>query len=320
MRKIVIVGAGISGLLSAWVFRQYGHNVVLLDEQPPGGLFLAGGSRLLRRTAATLGLLRDLDIPYSEFAPRTGVMMRGEMRPFPRCLREVGREESEKIQRDYWRKSRRIDPPAGVKAHIEGFARQSRYHLRCDPRELVDALARRFDIRKERLKRAYPGGLVTPDGKTFNFDYLVLTIPLWEIAGTVWFEIPCCFAAKLNITYIAAVSDPFTPWDIIFTPYTPADCVHRLTPWGDGYVLESSGEFDFESFAGDANFLFPAGYYVRWGFRDLKGHVLPTSQKIHWPDNVAAVGRYAQCADDMRAAGALRRAWDVAEGWFGGKD
>jgi D-amino-acid dehydrogenase len=46
MKKIIVLGAGITGVTTAWFLRQAGHDVTVIDRQPAAGLetsFADGG-------------------------------------------------------------------------------------------------------------------------------------------------------------------------------------------------------------------------------------------------------------------------------------
>ena len=82
----------------------------------------------------------------------------------------------------------------------------------------------------------------------------------------------------------------------MYTPYTPGDSIHRFSVDGISYVCEVNGDLNSRmiNVISDLNFIFGSGWSVSKITKDLKGHLLPMTEKIDWPGNIAPLARFAQ--------------------------
>lgn len=300
MKRVVIVGGGMSGLVAAWVFQNVGAAVTVLEPRKAGGSFLDGGLKYIHRTDAMAEMLDTLGVISSAYIVQGGILLRGKVLPYPRALQEMTQDERDRIQLDHYRKTRRTttdDVNMVRKSMNDPAATGSRRALKCDFEELIGALARRtnminasiveMDSRRHMLK--------TNTGERITFDYMVTTLPLWIMQRLADFYVPDALAMALNVIQVTPrVDGPYSGFDYVYTPYTPADTIHRLSPALDGYSCESNGILDHEQLQSDLQFIFPDGYVVEGVKEGLKGHLIPLAQPAEWPDHVAPLGRFAK--------------------------
>ena len=189
--------------------------------------------------------------------------------------------------------------------------------LRCDFGELIQELAKGVQVVEEKFISLKKGTVSLSNQHKLPYDQVVFTIPLWAIRGNVPFYVPHGVAMKLNIAAIMPTRDTYAKWDYVYTPYTPANCIHRFSPYLSGYVVEANGEYDELSLHSDLGFIFPDGYHVERIRTGLKGHLIPLQQPPEWPENVAPLGRFAQWDPRATADVVLDNAKELAQKWIG---
>jgi len=302
--RIVILGAGIAGLAASHVLKRKGLHPLLLEQGHPGGEFLAGGPRVLRDTKSMRCFLADLNLPHSKFTTRQGMLLRGRVEPFPRCLKN--RLDARRVHADYWTKSRRVLPDDPTARYLTGARNPRKGFLRCDLEELVAKLASRARIQTVRVLGIERNHIETSGGRV-PFELALCTLPLWELTGKTWFGLPSGVAVKLCATYVIPFHDRFARWDTVLAPYTPAACVHRMLSFEDGWVVEAAGEPSLADLESDLHWLFPEGYFVQWQRRGLKGALLPLEEDAAWPPNVRPLGRFAQWDSEVTVAEVVER-------------
>lgn len=318
MNRVLIVGGGISGLIASYVFTKMcsGLNVRIMEPGKPGGEFTAGGLKYIHRTDAMASMLGDLGVVYSNYGIRGGILLHGAVEPYPKCLSEMDSERAKRIQYDHYRKTRRQEPTEfSSRAMNDPESVGERRALRCDYERMIDTLARRATFVRSRLAKIGPGVVLTDRGNSLEFDYLVLTIPLFVIKRLADFYVPEGHAMRLNLINVVPQSDEYARWDYVYTPYTPADVIHRISAMDGGYTCEANGELDMEDAIDDLSFIFKSGYYVRELKEGLKGHLLPLPSKPEWPSNVAPLGRFAKWDPRSTADVVLDDAIALARHW-----
>lgn len=294
--KVIVAGGGISGLVAGWAMKG-DADVTVMEPGKPGGEFTAGGLKYIHRTDEMEDMFTQLAIPFSTYIVRGGILLRNQMYLYPQLFQHMHKEEARRIQQDHYRKTRRTQPGEhSDKAMNDPAATGPRRALRCDFETLIETLADVSDIHPSGVAKVdhRRNVLFDMDGQPHKYDYLVMTIPLWIIRRVVGFYVPEGAAMRLNVAQVSARKDQYAGFDYVYTPYTPADIVHRFSPSAGGYSAESNGELDRDALLSDLSFIFPDGYVLESVREGLKGHLLPLSESVEWPDNIAPVGRFAK--------------------------
>lgn len=321
MKEVAIIGAGITGLLCSAVFSKYRKiaNVTVYEPGEVGGQFLTGGLRYIHRTPAMEDFLDENDMMWCTYRVRGGILLRGEVRQYPKFLRSLDKADSIRIQNDHYRKTRKMEPgDFGSHAMNDPSNGKSRDALRCDLHHLIEILKNKCNIVKCKLIKVISDKAYFENGMVRRFDYMILTIPLWVIKRIVDFELPFSTAMNLSVAHVDAIRDIYAKWDYVYTPYTPSDCVHRISSEGDGYAVEISGEFQEHNLQSDLNFLFKDGWCIKDFKKNLRGHLLPIDGEINTPRNIALVGRYASWQPRTTVDVVLNRATELGKRWFNG--
>lgn len=312
MKKLVIIGGGISGLVCAHAFsRTPGFQITIVEPSSLGGEFLAGGLRYIHKTDQMVDLFESLDIAYSKYPIKGGIMISGKVQKHPQYMKEIPAERANRIQLDHYKKTRRSDPGYMTPRSMnEPGASKPRTALRTDFADFINRLQAVLIDRGVKFvqgslksvtktKAWLDKGCTAPTGGVINsipYDCMVLTIPLWLIREIADWGIPECMAMKLNIAHVSLTARAYSAWDYVYTPYTPADLIHRFSPDEGGYSAEMNGEFAMADLLSDLNFIFGGTFAIDSVRQGLKGHLLPLPEDtvIEWPDNVAPIGRFAK--------------------------
>lgn len=320
MGEVIIIGGGITGLICANVFSKYNKmNVTVYEPGEPGGQFLTGGLRYIHHTPAMENFFDENDIMWGSYKIKGGILLRGQVRQYPKFLRSLDKVDAIRIQNDHYRKTRKMESGSfGSQAMNDPANAKSRNALRCDLRHLIDVLKSKCNIVKSKLIKVVSDKVYFENGTIKKFDYMVMTIPLWLIKRIVDFEVPFSMAMNLNVISVDVISDIYAKWDYVYTPYTPSDCIHRISSEGDGYAAEISGEFRESDLHSDLNFLFKDGWCVKDYKKNLRGHLLPINGEINTPRNIALIGRYAAWQPRMTVDVTLNRAIELGKRWFNG--
>lgn len=319
MEKLIIIGGGIAGLVSGYVFSKVdGVQVRLFEPGRLGGEFLAGGLKYVRKTSRTSSMLDDLEVSYSPYIVKGGLLLRGRVLPYPACLRDMPTEQAERIRADHYRKTRKAEPTTwAAKSMNDPHETGSRRALQCDFKHMARALAERVEVIEKTVASIGKDMVTMTDGTCAKFDALISTIPLWILRRMVHFDVPNCVAMKLNIVFVAPRRNPYVRWDYIYTPYTPESTIHRISPCSVGYAAEINGELDMNRAMGDLGFLFQDGFHVDKVRAEMKGHLLPLDTPTDWPENMAPIGRFSEWNPRATMDVCLERAYELAERWFG---
>lgn len=318
---ILIVGGGPAGLIAAWAAEPYPCKVGILEPGRLGGSLLApGGLRYLKSTDGTTDMLETLDVGFEEFRVKGGLHYHGSVLRYPDCLSSI--KDPRKVQEDHWRKTRRTHPSSSTYDAMNAPKRGSQKALKCDPLEFVEAISDGVHVAKAGLKSISPGKALTTTGVVVPYDYVIFTTPLWTLPEFgAWWKVPEAHAVRLNVVTVELQRhDPYALWDYVYTPYTPEDAVHRISPYRSGYMVEWNGLGDLVNsrVMGDLNWLFPGGYVVTGGRGGLNGHLLPLMGETHSPpENVAMLGRFAQWNSRATMDVVLEDAKALMDKWFG---
>ncbi len=310
-RRLVIVGGGISGLIASWVFTQCrGLDVIVLEPGKPGGDFLNGGLKYVHKTDEMEEMLRDLGLTYANYSVQGGIYLKGQVEPYPAVFRSMTKEQALRVQHDHYRKTRKVEPDSFASRSMnDPESMGPKKALRCDLSRMVAELIKHAPIAKEVATRIGPHKVIVNDPgftrgeRAVSYDYLLVTLPMWLLKRMVWFELPPAMAVKLNLLMVdpPQQGDDYAKWDYVYTPYTPANLIHRISPRDGGYTCEFNGDWpegdDPEMsirITNELNFLFPNGWALGGAKRNLNGHLLPLAGKANWPQNVRPIGRFAQ--------------------------
>lgn len=319
--KVLIIGGGISGLVANWALKLFGAQPTILEPGRVGGEFTAGGLKYIHKTDAVLEMFQQLCLPHSVYTVRGGMLIRGQMYNYPEALAGFAKPDVARIQADHYRKTRHCEPDQHAAAAMnDPAALGPRRALRCDFQELIRELSDPFwaDIQPVGVTKLDVDRGVAFDNKggRHHFDFVVLTVPLWIIRSMVKFFVPEGAAMKLNVANVTPHRDQYIGFDYVYTPYTPADLVHRFSPLDSGYSVEFNGEMDEERLLSELNFIFPDGYRIENMVTGLKGHLLPLAQKPDWPRNAAPIGRFAKWDPRSTVDVVLDDAKELATRWF----
>lgn len=318
-KKVVIAGAGVSGLVFNQVLKSYkGVEATILEPGAVGGEFLAGGLKYIHQTDAMEKMLDGLNVLYSPYTVQGGILLRERVEPYPACFQGLDKVQALRIQQDHFRKTRRIEPGEfAKKAMNDPASTKPRKALKCNFEDMVKALARGANIVRAPLAKIEEKEVVLGNGSKLPFDYLVLTIPLWVIKRAAPWKVPDGLSIQLNTATVKPARDPYAKWDYVYTPYTPANSIHRFSPNGGGYSVEVNGELDMAKLGLDLDFIFKDGWSILDVKPGLKGHLLPLDEQPAWPDNVAPLGRFAQWDPRATTDETLANSQALADRWFG---
>lgn len=320
MKKVIIVGGGISGLVSSYIFQQYYDiDVTIFEPNKPGGEFASGGLKYLHRSELVRSMLGELDLAYSNFTIKGGIHIQGKVRDYRKYMQEVGRKAFERIQHDHFLKTRKMEPSEfSTKCMNDPFSGNTKKGMRCDLNALIGKLSERAKINNSAIATfSLDAGLaIDTRASTFDFDYLVFTVPLWIVKKIGHFEhFPDSTAMALSLVNVKPIGNPYVRWDYVYTPYTPGNAIHRLSYVDGFYSCEVSGEFDESGVYSDLNYLFPKGYEILEWKKGLKGHLLPLAETPQWPEKVAPLGRFASWNPRATVDVVMEQAVELALSW-----
>lgn len=315
MRRLAIIGGDVPALIAAEVFTRMGWSVTVFASGELGGEFLTGGLQHVGETEAMMRFLDSIDIPVSQYNVQGGIHLQGEPFKFPGCLWEMSTSEVKRLHRDYARKI--------FHAPVEGAmfndpAAKSKEALRFNFEDFVTELASLVRTRVcEPVEFIDCEHHVVKCGRLFSYDAMVVTIPLWDLKSLANFYVPEVCATNSNFVYVTPRRDEYAAFDYVYTPYTPNDAIHRITPREGGYCAEVSGDLDRVNLHADLQFLFPAGYILGDVSGGQPGHI-SSNPKPDWPSNHRPLGRYASWDYRASADTVLTEAIKMAEDWTSG--
>lgn len=280
--RILVSGGDAIGLIAAYVFRSRGHTVIIEEDGEPGTEFKSPGFRFVERTSQSVWLLEQLGLLHDAFTVSIGIMLRGRVEPLRGRI-------SDAVHHAHWSKTKLISRPATGYGLVDPEAGACRQAIQFDWGGMLRPLLRGATIVREAKEPV---------------DFVVETRPLWESR----FIESEAVAATLNLVPIVAGADRYMKWDVVYTPFTPANSIHRIYHSGSGYICECAGAVREHALASDLNFLFPEGWHLDGPIHATSGALLPLHTKPTWPTNVRPLGRYAQWDDRMSIARVIRDA------------
>lgn len=295
----MIIGGGITGIACAYELKDVA-DVTIVEKNKLGGDSAKGQNKYIQMTPLVKDFLNRIDVPFSKYVIRNGILLKGRIERLDLTIKEMEKHEKERLSADYYRKTRLLEPPKKFKFAIDepSFSKPMKA-IRTGVGLLLEFLVENIQQVKKvfsTVERVGCKSVLLNNGETIHFDFLIFTIPLWEVGKCSWWDVPYCNAVVRNIVKISAVVDKYLDWNFVYTPYTPGDSVYRLSPFEDYYLVEVNGclKDKTENVYSDLYFLFGDG----WHFVDtysLKGHMLDVNiDNINWPMNVTPLGTYAE--------------------------
>lgn len=288
---VCVSGGDVIGLIVAHVCRARGHSVVLVERGPVlGQSAMLPAHKYLERTPETLGLLDTLGVVYGEYRLATGLLQGGQVVDCPRQV-------SDAVHRANWRKTRLTAMPSGAVGLGDTEVTSKRRAVSFDWRDLVKRLSNGLEVARDIAQLAC------------DADVIFETLPLWE---STLVKHDGAMAVALNMLPVRSSKDRYLRWDIVYTPHTPGNAIHRLYHGEEaGYVCEFSGVISEDSVTSDLNFLFPEGWHVDGPISASTGALVTLQDLPVWGANVRPIGRVAQWNEGATVTRAIR---DVADG------
>lgn len=336
--RLVIIGGGISGLIANYIARQCrGVEVFILEAGKVGGEFASVGLKYIHRTDEMATMLADLQVVYNKHPVRGGIHLHGRVWPYPEVMKPgfafqealadirpepMTATRALRIQHDHWRKTRHTEPDHNAgRSMNDPEAGLGKVSLRCDLSSVVAKLAERAIIVRERVVAVAPDVVSTDAGNHYEYDYIIVTVPLWLARRMMYFGLPEAMALKLNVVHVVPISNPYVRWDYVYTPYTPDSLIHRISPSEDGWSCEFNGAWEEgdpevgRRLTSDLNFLFQNGWAVNRVVRGINGHLIPMEQAAGWPSHIQPLGRFAQWDSRATADVVLDRMCSIVDEW-----
>lgn len=288
--RVCVSGGDITGLIAAYLCRVRGHSVVLVERGSLGRSALSPAHKYLERSKEVTRLLDELGIVYGEYTLKPGLLQGAQVVECPRRV-------SEAVHHANWRKTRLTAMPAGAVGLADPEVTSRRYAVSFDWRDLVKRLSTGLEVARD----------VAPLARAA--DVIFETVPLWD-SRLVRHD--GAMAVTLNMVPVRASKFRYLRWDVVYTPHTPGNAVHRLYHGSEsGYVCEFSGVISEDSVTSDLNFLFPEGWHVDGPIATGTGKLVELQDVPVWGPKVRPIGRVAQWLEGVTVTQVIR---DVIEG------
>lgn len=290
--RVCVNGGDVTGLIAAHLCRARGHSVVLVERGALGQSALSPAHKYLERSQEVLTLLDALGVVYGEYTLKAGLLQGAQV---VQCPRKV----SDAVHHAYWRKTRLTAMPEGALGLSDPEVTSKRYAVSFDWRDLVKRLSTGLEVARD----------VGPLAATA--DLILETVPLWE-SRLVRHE--GAMAVTLNLLPVRASKLRFLRWDVVYTPHTPGNAIHRLYHGEEsGYVCEFSGAIAEDSVTSDLNYLFPEGWHVDGPLAMATGKLVELQDGPVWNPKVLPIGRVARWDEGITVTRVIR---DVVEGLY----
>lgn len=292
--RICVSGGDVVGLIAAHLCRVRGHSVVLAERSTVlGCAAYLPTFKFLERSHEVLTLLDGLGIVYGEYTLATGLLEKGKVGACPRKV-------SDAVHHAHWRKTRLTAMPAGAVGLADLEVTSKRYAVSFDWRDFV--------------KRLTAGLTVTQEigGQANTAELIFETVPMWESRLARQEGSRDAMAVTLNLLPVRASKDRYLRWDVVYTPHTPGNAIHRLYHGDEsGYVCEFSGVVSEDAVTSDLNYLFPDGWHADGPVATTYGKLVALQERPVWAPRVRPVGRMAQWDETATATRVIR---EVVEG------
>jgi len=305
--KVVIIGAGMHGLVANWVLsglpsidatvitrnlNAYSHRTLE---------FNAGPLRALRPTEQVLAMLDYFELEHSEYKLASGIMDKnGELRSFSKLMNELNAEDSEALHRHQFRRTRFRDAEDDREAY-QAFSDAEKDGEEYTKTDFVELARKLIDfaspvhgnvtyVNEQESLLCYTD-MNTGQEHVEEYDLLVYACPFWEAERTLQHGVSAAEVTKTSVYNVTTIKPEFTLCDSFYTPYLSA--IHRVTMAGEFYSCEANTEYSPECVADDMEDLFGDDFEISSVIFDLKGYVGNTPQMACFASNVMLVGPYA---------------------------
>lgn len=286
--RVVITGADISGLIANYIMKAVGNDVIVVDDEEPGKSISMPIFKYVEGTDEVRVLLEDMDILFGDYSIKCGILVHGKVVP---CKNNV----TEAIHHAYWNKTRLTVPYI---EDIKGIT---------DP-ELYPKRKSVTFYWKDFLTTLVKNARIQPN-MVDDFDLHIATNPLWTYpeAGRV-----DAMAVKVNLIQVISKRERYIKWDVVYTPFTPGNVIHKIYHNSESNICEFSGDLDEDRLSSDLNFLFPEGWHQDGEIETTHGHLLPLPEDPVWPSNVVPIGRIAKWNERVTIMNVIHECIDLA--------
>lgn len=301
--KVAVAGYDIAALIVSRLLSEMGHWVLLCTNGEPDP-FAKVSSRpeLVKRGRHLLSFLDSFQFEYLVYKTRIGILLNGTVAKYPGPIAR-DKQRMSAVALKLCTKSRLVGPPSGQRLpNTQGDIPRSTVAFNwSDLIKVLDCRRHPQYMRDSNVITSIEPGVVETSSTRRHFDLVVVTLPLWEVARCVVWEVP---HASAVIEHVAGVhsgaekdeEENLSKYDVVWTPYTPEDLIFKVTQCGSEYRVHFSGRWeDGETnlrLASDLNFLFPSGWSPSFLDKNVLGHRFQLSCSPVWPDGVVPIGKY----------------------------
>jgi len=291
--KIVITGGDLPGLIANYIMKIAGHDVIVVEENEPGETISIPIFKYIEGTDEVRALLDDMDILYDDYPVRCGVMIKGSVVP---CKKNI----TESIHHAYWEKTRlTIDYRQDIKGITDPELHPNRKSVTFYWKWFLEILLKNATIQPNMIR---------------DYDLHIATNPIWTYP-----EVDCvdAMAVKVNLIQVRAKRERYIKWDVVYTPFTPENTIHKIYHGEYTNICEFSGDIDEDKVFSDLNFLFPEGWYKDGDIFTTHGHLIPLQNDPVWPSNIVPIGRVAKWNDKVTIMNIIKDCINLARNEVG---
>lgn len=318
--RIVIIGAGLTGLCCARRFAKYGLKSVVLDVGADRRAHFVLNRRV-RYSRKLSQFLRDEGVAHSSYMIRPGVMVHpgaGGVVKCPAGLKAcASRDQIQSMRDQLVRKMGLL--AAGDRVTSPWSMGAFRSRLAVDWESFVSSAESSASILECTVNSLSVGEVRTSVG-TFRTSRIIVTLPLWKIAEIVAWPMPSASAISQNAVGVhPRDGDWFSGYDIVLTPHTPDFCIYQLS-WADGMaVAHFSGPWNaavHDAVLGDLNYVFSDGWAPAFRQIGAYGAMCRLSAPLtSWPKEIVRIGKYAEWSASSCLASSIAKVDELAKAW-----
>ena len=320
--KIVVIGGGMAGLAAAAAFAGPGVSVTIVDPSPPGGVFAQGGFKYFHDTPDSRRMLGAAELMLEGSVPvRGGILLDGEVRPYPEWLRDMPQPQAQSIMDQHYAKTRGGQRPVGGKAMNDPFGDKPG-RLIFDPAKFIKGVLKRVTWLPMSVTMV-TDEYVSNGSRGVAYDFLINTLDVRLFAHLARRTVPELVehtekARTTDVTIFRVItdSDRLAGFDYIYTPFTHNDTIHRVSrgaSWYDCETAKPMGKQLAGAFS-DIGSIFSAKPLVTFA-ATIPGHVCPFEGEQAFTDSLRdhwiMVGRFASWDGRCTVDKAFRQALDA---------